>query len=497
MWKALSSCDESIAPQIISIIQQTYLNKHHHSINASHGDFFDECNQRLRPFQETLSVISTQEGNNGEQGRQVALKIRRVLDVLRHYVANWPWLRARDDAVPLDQAWRGKPRRYKVQVNSKNYEASLHDNATIGQLETAVAALMGLNTDVYRLQLYADPNSANQPYEETHRVILARPNEAQINENQGVEFFGKVAQGHRNRPHPSASIHPNKALAKYPNFVSNLITLYDLALDLGHDELCSSVRLLLLILPADSSRLLTAIKKGVDFEPLLNPPSLATAWYNVMTLRMVLLPSDSASPGSSVYQHFFGTNGPHVLLRMLCSTRVSTTRHKPTRDSLRSALIELGRFVLLATAKRDEIDRQVTRRPSKHHRAILSVLISLDNFMFELAFGEAAKFRAKNYRPLQLDHRHFDGMMRLIWALATEPQQTDDMVHLFKLAFEMFILFGVVSPLSQVISLEKAVFIQSDDFLEFTLQMLLSPHDQVLYLELMKILEKKNKKTQN
>ena len=111
--------------------------------------------------------------------------------------------------------------------------------------------------------------------------------------------------------------------------------------------------------------------------------------------------------------------------------------------------------------------------------------------MFELAFGEAAKFRAKNYRPLQLDHRHFDGLMRLIWALATEPQLTDDMIHLFKLAFEMFILFGVVSPLSQVISLEKAVFIKSDDFLEFTLQMLLSPHDQVLYLELMKTLEKK------
>lgn len=115
MWKALTSCEESVAPQIINIIQTTYLNKHHHSINANHNDFFDECNQRLKPFKETLSVISTTEGSQ-EQGQRTAVKIRRVLDVLRHYVANWPWLRGSDDAVPLDQAWRGKPKNYRVQA---------------------------------------------------------------------------------------------------------------------------------------------------------------------------------------------------------------------------------------------------------------------------------------------------------------------------------------------------------------------------------------------
>ena len=56
-----------------------------------------------------------------EQATHLAVKIRRVLDVLRFYVANWPWLRGDKDDVPLEQSWRGKPKKYRVQVLSLKF----------------------------------------------------------------------------------------------------------------------------------------------------------------------------------------------------------------------------------------------------------------------------------------------------------------------------------------------------------------------------------------
>ena len=380
----------------------------------------------------------------------------------------------------MDQSWRGKPRKYRVQVNNKNLDVSLHDNATIGQLANEVQDQLSINTAVYRVQMYSEQNSVNQAYEETHRITLAMPSEQQINDNQGVVFFGQITQSSSNQRNGGQSIQPDKALADYPDFVPNLIQLFDLALELDSFELCQSIRLLLMILPAQDDELLNAIRKQSNFESYLNSKSLATSWYNVMTLRMILLPSEPRKTGSNTYQQFFATNGPHVLLHLLCSSRVMAIRHKPTRDSLLGALIELGRFVTLVTAKRDEKERITQRRPSKHHENILLVLKSLDNFIFDLAFSEADRIRAKSYKPMQLNLQHFDGLMRLIWSLNGESTLTDDTIHLFKLAYEMFILFGVIKQLSSINSADS-LFITTPDFLEFTLQTLLSQHDQVRY----------------
>ena len=64
-----------------------------------------------------------------------------------------------------------------------------------------------------------------------------------------------------------------KALAEYPDFISNLIKLYDLALDLDSKDLCSSIKQILLILPANDSQLITAIKKQENFEPFFDSES--------------------------------------------------------------------------------------------------------------------------------------------------------------------------------------------------------------------------------
>ena len=176
-----------------------------------------------------------------------------------------------------------------------------------------------------------------------------------------------------------------KALAEYPDFISNLIKLYDLALDLDSKDLCSSIKQILLILPANDSQLITAIKKQENFEPFFNSSSIASNWYNIMILRMVLLPSDAErviSQEPKLYSYFFSSNAPHVLLRLLCSSKVSENveiRHIETRNSLIAGLTEICRFITLVIVKRDEIEILTKRQKAPMHQNTLTVLGLIQN----------------------------------------------------------------------------------------------------------------------
>ena len=105
---------------------------------------------------------------------------------------------------------------------------------------------------------------------------------------------------------------------------------------------------------------------------------------------------------------------------------------------------------------------------------------ALDNFVFHLAQTEAVKMKMKSYRPVQLDYRHFTGLIKMIWSLTKTFYNLDEMTHLYNMAFEMFVLFGVVRPISSLSHQGKS-FCQDSSFLEFIIQMLLSPHQNIRY----------------
>ena len=88
--------------------------------------------------------------------------------------------------------------------------------------------------------------------------------------------------------------------------------------------------------------------------------------------------------------------------------------------------------------------------------------------------------KMKSYRPVQLDYHHFSGLIRMIWSLTKTFYNLDEMTHLYNMAFEMFVLFGVVRPISSLSHQGKS-FCQDSQFLEFIIQMLLSPHQNIRY----------------
>ena len=114
-----------------------------------------------------------------------------------------------------------------------------------------------------------------------------------------------------------------------------------------------------------------------------------------MILRMVLLPSDAErviSQEPKLYSYFFSSNAPHVLLRLLCSAKVSENaeiRHIETRNSLIAGLTEICRFITLVIVKRDEIEILTKRQKAPMHQNTLTVLGLIQNF---LEFEEGSVF---------------------------------------------------------------------------------------------------------
>ena len=100
---------------------------------------------------------------------------------------------------------------------------------------------------------------------------------------------------------------------------------------------------------------------------------------------MVLLPSDAnrvISQEPKLYSYFFSTNAPHVLLRLLCSSKVSENveiRHIETRNSLIAGLTEVCRFITLVIVKRDEIEILTKRQKAPMHQNTLTVLGLIQN----------------------------------------------------------------------------------------------------------------------
>ena len=65
-----------------------------------------------------------------------------------------------------------------------------------GQLTSEVqvhpALNPALNSPSYKIQLYSDQNSSNQTLEDSVRIKQSLPSEHQINQNNGIQYFGRI-----------------------------------------------------------------------------------------------------------------------------------------------------------------------------------------------------------------------------------------------------------------------------------------------------------------
>ena len=90
-----------------------------------------------------------------------------------------------------------------------------------------------------------------------------------------------------------------------------------MALDIQSQKMVSSIQKLLLLLPCDCENLRNSILDRSNLEPFFESTSWAQNWYNMLLLRVVLMPSKDEDINADLVQNFFVTNGPLFVLKAL------------------------------------------------------------------------------------------------------------------------------------------------------------------------------------
>ena len=372
-----------------------------------------------------------------------------MLDVLRQYVAEWPFPRPPGDAVPLNQSWRGQRKQFTVQLHNKNFEADLHTNATIGQLADAVKQKANLNKN-YFIQLYAEQNGAH--ILDTELLIMhALPQNAP----NSINFFAKVVGNHAKIAQRRTIARPDKALAEYPDFLGQTIKLFELALEINASKLCSSIQKLLLILPCNTSALADAINNRQSLADFYDSDCAAFNWYNFLITRVLLLPAADDETNVEIYQNFFTTDGPKYILGALSTTaKMMKLSDTETRLGLIETLLELTRFISLVMVTQTQHVRVEKNENDETLNRLWSVMYKLDDYMYALAKREAEAFNASVPRPIvQLEYSHFEGVAQMCWQLANmlaDFTHPDNIVESYKLGLETFVCFAAISPISRI-----------------------------------------------
>ena len=401
-----------------------------------------------------------------------------MLDVLRQYVAEWPFPRPPGDAVPLNQSWRGQRKQFTVQLQNKNFDADLHTNATIGQLADAVKAKANLNKN-YFIQLYAEQNGAHILDTEL-LIVHALPQNA----TNAINFFAKVVGNHAKVPQRRTIARPDKALADYPEFLTATIELFELALEINASKLCSSIQKLLLILQCNTKSLAAAINSRQSLASFYDSPCAAKNWYNFLLTRVLLLPAADEEGSAEIYQNFFATDGPSYILAALSTTaKMMQLSDSETRLGLIETLFELTRFIGLVMLTQTQLARaERQEKESETLQHLWNVMYKLDDVMYNLARNEAETFDTTIPHPIvKLEYGHFEGVTQMCWQLANmtgDGLHPDVIINCFKLGLETFVCFAAISPLSRI-QRDGQTFCSSHNFQEFVIQMLFHPMDEI------------------
>lgn len=293
-----------------------------------------------------MGVLKTTEGTTECNKAPITTKICRVLEVLRQYIGDWPFPRSPSDALALNLSWRGKPMKFNLKFQNKPYEVDLHRNATVGQIAEAVKNQAHLNKN-YFVQLFTEENDAHVLDTEL-LAINAYP------QNSQLHFIAKVSGNHAKMAPRKMSPRPDRCLVDYPEFLSSLLELFDMALDIQSQKMVSSIQKLLLLLPCDCENLRNSILDRSNLEPFFESTSWAQNWYNMLLLRVVLMPSKDEDINADLVQNFFVTNGPLFVLKALYKfINFLYLSDAETKVEFIESIFELARYVSLVMMCQD------------------------------------------------------------------------------------------------------------------------------------------------
>ncbi|XP_052027548.1 probable ubiquitin carboxyl-terminal hydrolase FAF-X [Apodemus sylvaticus] len=388
LWRVVIQSNDDIACRAIDLLKEIYTNLGPRlQVNqvVIHEDFIQSCFDRLKASYDTLCVLDGDK-DSINCARQEAVRMVRVLTVLREYINECDSDYHEERTIlPMSRAFRGKHLSFIVRFPNQgrqvdDLEVWSHTNDTIGSVRRCILNRIKANVAHTKIELFVggeliDPGDDRKLIGQLNlkdkSLITAKltqissnmPSSPDSSSDSSTGSPGNHGNHYSDGPNPEVeSCLPGVIMSLHPRYISFLWQVADLGSSLNMPPLRDGARVLMKLMPPDSTTIekLRAIcldhaKLGESslspsLDSLFFGPSASQVLYLTEVVYALLMPAGAplADDSSDFQFHFLKSGGLPLVLSMLTRNNFLPNADMETRRGAYLNALKIAKLLLTA-----------------------------------------------------------------------------------------------------------------------------------------------------
>uniref|UniRef100_A0A452SBN2 ubiquitinyl hydrolase 1 n=1 Tax=Ursus americanus TaxID=9643 RepID=A0A452SBN2_URSAM len=388
LWRVVIQSNDDIASRAIDLLKEIYTNLGPRlQVNqvVIHEDFIQSCFDRLKASYDTLCVLDGDK-DSINCARQEAVRMVRVLTVLREYINECDSDYHEERTIlPMSRAFRGKHLSFIVRFPNQGRQVDdldvwSHTNDTIGSVRRYILNRIKANVAHTKIELFVggelidpadDRKLIGQLNLKDKSLITAKltqissnmPSSPDSSSDSSTGSPGNHGNHYSDGPNPEVeSCLPGVIMSLHPRYISFLWQVADLGSSLNMPPLRDGARVLMKLMPPDSTTIekLRAIcldhaKLGESslspsLDSLFFGPSASQVLYLTEVVYALLMPAGAplADDSSDFQFHFLKSGGLPLVLSMLTRNNFLPNADMETRRGAYLNALKIAKLLLTA-----------------------------------------------------------------------------------------------------------------------------------------------------
>ncbi|XP_024615605.1 probable ubiquitin carboxyl-terminal hydrolase FAF-X [Neophocaena asiaeorientalis asiaeorientalis] len=388
LWRVVIQSNDDIASRAIDLLKEIYTNLGPRlQVNqvVIHEDFIQSCFDRLKASYDTLCVLDGDK-DSINCARQEAVRMVRVLTVLREYINECDSDYHEERTIlPMSRAFRGKHLSFIVRFPNQGRQVDdldvwSHTNDTIGSVRRCILNRIKANVAHTKIELFVggelidpadDRKLIGQLNLKDKSLITAKltqissnmPSSPDSSSDSSTGSPGNHGNHYSDGPNPEVeSCLPGVIMSLHPRYISFLWQVADLGSSLNMPPLRDGARVLMKLMPPDSTTIekLRAIcldhaKLGESslspsLDSLFFGPSASQVLYLTEVVYALLMPAGAplADDSSDFQFHFLKSGGLPLVLSMLTRNNFLPNADMETRRGAYLNALKIAKLLLTA-----------------------------------------------------------------------------------------------------------------------------------------------------
>ncbi|XP_036281525.1 probable ubiquitin carboxyl-terminal hydrolase FAF-X isoform X4 [Pipistrellus kuhlii] len=437
LWRVVIQSNDDIANTAIAFLKEIYTNLGPRlKVNkvVIHEDFIQSCFDRLKASHDTLCVLDGDK-DNVNCAKQEAIRMVRVLTVLKEYINECDSDYHEERTIlPMSRAFRGKHLSLIVRFPNHGRQVDdldiwSHTNDTVGSVRRCILNRIKANVAYTKIELFVggelidsedDGKLIGQLNLKDKSVITVKLSQVSSNMPSSPDSSSDSSTGspgnRYNQYSDSSSPEmesclPGVIMSQHPKYISFLWQVADLGSNLKMPQLRNGARLLMQLMPPDT----TAIEKlrgicldcakleendlGPSLDSLFFGPSASQVLYLTEVVYALLMPAGATlADASSDFQfHFLKSGGLPLVLSMLTRTNFLPNADMETRRGVFLNGLKIAKLLLtaigyghvraVAEACQPVVDGSDPITPASRHIPDICVIIAIQKIIWASGCG--------------------------------------------------------------------------------------------------------------